>query len=475
MYDVLIIGGGVIGGLMMRELTKYRLHVALVEGANDIATGQSRANSGIVHAGFDAAEGTLKARFNVEGNRMMEALTTELGVKFIQNGSLVCAFSEAELETLLTLLTRGKKNGVPGLRILNQDELREIEPRIGSGVIAALLAPSGGIVCPYQLTIAAIGNAMDNGAELFTSFQVNGIEREGEHYRIVAADGRALTARTVINCAGNGSGEVAALVGDSLSVGHRRGEYLLLDRTAGGHISHTLFFTPSEKGKGILASPTVDGNLLLGPTAEETPLTNTETSDAGLSMIRERAALLLREPPLREVITSFAGTRAFLPKHDFHIAESDCAPGVYHCAGIESPGLTASPAIAKYVTEELIGKRLSLIPNPDFCGKRTPEYFFSTLSASEQNALIARDPRYGRIVCRCERITEGEIVRAIHENPPARDIDGIKRRTRAGMGRCQGGFCQPAVAAILARELGISLPEVTKHGVGSELLVGETK
>ncbi len=475
MYDVLIIGGGVIGGVLMRELTKYRLRVALAEKENDIATGQSRANSGIVHAGFDAAIGTKKARFNVEGNRMMPELAKELGVKYRNNGSLVVAFNAEDLATLHTLKERGEKNGVPGLKILSREELIALEPHIGREALGALHAPSGGIICPYQLTIAAIGNAMDNGAALYTAFAVSQITRSGEYYTVTSADGRSLTARIVVNCAGNGSGEVAALVGDSLKVGHRRGEYLLLDRTAGSYVSHTLFFTPSAKGKGILVSPTVDGNLLLGPTAEETPDVNVETTDSGLADVRSKAARLTDAPPLREVITSFAGTRAFLSTHDFHIAESEHAPGFYHCAGIESPGLSAAPAIAKFVTEELIGQRLSLAPNPDFNGRRTPEYFFSTLSREEQNALIARDPAYGRIVCRCERITEGEIVRAIRENPPARDIDGIKRRTRAGMGRCQGGFCQPSVAAILARELGIPLTEVTKSGGNSRLLWGETE
>lgn len=475
MLDVIVIGGGVIGGMILRELTKYDLKVALVEKQSDVAMGQSRANSGIVHAGFDAQPGTAKARFNLLGSRMMPRVAEELGVKYRNNGSLVVAFSEKELVHLGELLDRGKQNGVEGLRILSKEELTSLEPNVGDEAIAALYAPSGGIVCPYGLTLAAIGNAMDNGAELYLDYspcEIKGIEGG---YRITAEDGRVLEARCIVNAAGAGCGEIAALVGDEIEIGHRRGEYLLLDRTAGRHVSHTLFSAPSERGKGVLVSPTVDDNLLLGPTATVTDADDVDTTDAGMREIREKATRLAKGLPMRDVITSFAGSRAFFASHDFYIRESEGAPGVYHCAGVESPGLTASPAIAEYVVRELIGSRLSLSENPAFCGKRRGGKAFSELSTKEKNEIIGRDPRYGTIVCRCERVTEGEIVRAITENPPARNVDAVKRRTRAGMGRCQGGFCQVQVAAILARELGVPIEEVTKSGGASYLTLGRTK
>lgn len=473
-YDAVVIGGGVVGGLILRELTKYRISVCLLEGASDVAMGQSRANSGIVHAGFDAAVGSLKARFNVEGNRRMPEICRELGVHYKNNGSLVVAFSDEECETLNMLLRRGESNGVPGLKILSRDELRKMEPNISDSAVAALYAPTGGIVCPYGLTIAGIGNAMDNGAALYTDFKVNNIEKTEDGFIVSSTDGRSVLARAVVNAAGAGSGAVAALIGDTYGVGFRKGEYILLDRESGDFVSHTLFFTPTKKGKGILVSPTVDGNILLGPTAEEQDTAITDTSAAGIHTVQAKAAEMCKDVPFYNTITSFAGVRAYSETHDFIIEESKNAKGFFHCIGIESPGLTAAPAIAAYVAE-LMKKRLPMEKNEDFNGRRAPGYFFSSLSDEEKNALIMRDRRYGKVVCRCEGITEGEIVCAIHSNPPAKSVDAVKRRVRAGMGRCQGGFCQPVVAEIIARECGIPLLEVTKSGKGSYLLVEKTK
>lgn len=472
-YDVAVVGGGVIGGSVLRELTKYKLSVCLLEKENDVAMGQSRANSGIVHAGFDAVPGTLKAKFNVAGNRMMQAYAEELGVKYKNNGSLVVAFSEEEIEALSVLKARGEENGVPDLRILSAEELREKEPNLSKEALGALYAPTGGIVCPYGLTIAAIGNAMDNGAELYTDFEAVKIQKTKDGFTVGSADGREIFCKLLINCAGYGSDKIAKLAGDdSVNIGGRRGEYILLDRESGNFVSHTLFFAPTKLGKGILVSPTVDGNLLLGPTAEESE-NDVSTSAEGLQSVLTKAKKMCPAVPVQNVITSFAGVRAYSDRHDFIIEES-VVEGLIHCAGIESPGLTAAPAIARYVAE-LVKKRLPLQRNETFCGKRKAEFFFQTLSAEEKNKIIAEDPAYGRIVCRCEQITEGEIVSAIRENPPARSVDGVKRRTRAGMGRCQGGFCQPQVAEILARELGIPFEQVRKSGEGSELVTGVTK
>ena len=475
MFDVIVIGGGVTGGLVLRELTKYRLRAALLEKENDVCMGASKANSGIVHAGFDAAPDSLKAKFNVLGNKMMPQVCRELGVKYKNNGSLVVAFSDEDVKQLNELKARGKKNGVEGLEILDKTRLKETEKNISDEAVAALYAPTGGIVCPYELTIAAIGNAMDNGAELFTDFEVVSIRKQRDIFTVSAADGRSVEGRIVINCAGLASGKIASLVGDDyITVNGRKGEYILLDRESGDFVNHTLFFTPTRLGKGILVTQTVDGNILLGPTAEEN-IIDTETSGKGLSFVIEKASKMCKNPPLFNTITSFAGVRAYSDKHDFIIEESKNVKGVIHCAGIESPGLTASPAIAKYVAETLVGGMLPLTKNDKFNGIRTPGYFFKDLSIEEKNEIIQHDSSYGKIVCRCEQITEGEILRAIRENPPAKDIDGVKRRTRAGMGRCQGGFCQPYVAELIAKEQNKRLDEITKSGKGSYLLTGVTK
>ena len=475
MFDVAVIGGGVVGGLILRELTKYQLNVCLVEKAGDVAMGQSKANSGIVHAGFDAPVGSLKAKFNVEGNKMMESICADLGVKFRRNGSLVVAFSEEEISTLQALKERGEQNGVEGLEVINQAQLRAMEKNISDEAIAALYAPTGGIVCPYELTIASIGNAMDNGAILKTDFTVTAIEKTENGYLVKSEDGQEVCAKLVINCAGLHSGKIAEMVGDTdIQIGARKGEYILLDRESGDFVSHTLFFTPTKLGKGILVTQTVDNNILLGPTAEEGN-DSTETSASGLAFVIEKARKMCKNVPLFNTITSFAGVRAFSDRHDFIIEESKVAKGVIHCAGIESPGLTSAPAIAKYVVETLVGGMVALEKNEAFNGTRTPDYFFKYLTMEEKNEIIKKDPSYGKIICRCEQVTEGEILRAIRENPPAKDIDGVKRRTRSGMGRCQGGFCQPYVAELIAKERGMSLTNVTKNGKGSTLLTGVTK
>ncbi len=475
MFDVIVIGGGVIGGAVLRELTKYELSVCLLEKENDVAMGASKANSGIVHAGFDAPENSLKALFNVMGNNMMPAYTQELGVKYVNNGSLVVAFSLEETSALSQLKARGEANGVKGLELLSKFTLQLMEPNISEKAVGALYAPTGGIVCPYELTIAQIGNAMDNGAKLYCNFEVDSVEKTSEGFVLTSTCGERVEGKLVVNCAGLGAEKVANLFGDDgVRIGARKGEYLLLDRESGDFVSHTLFFAPTKAGKGILVSQTVDGNIILGPTAEEGN-DETDTSAKGINEVLTKAREMCPNVPSYNVITSFAGVRAFSDRHDFIIEESKQVDGLIHCVGIESPGLTSAPAIGKYVVDTLVGDKISLRKNERFNGVRKPDYFFKNLSVEEQNELIRRIPAYGKIVCRCEQITEGEIVRAIRENPPARDIDAIKRRTRSGMGRCQGGFCQPHVAEILARELGISFEEVTKKGKGSELVMEVTK
>ena len=477
MFDVVVIGGGVIGGSILRELTKYQGSFCLLEAQEDVAMGQSRANSGIVHAGFDAANGSLKAKFNVLGNKMMPQYVKELGVKYVNNGSLVLGFGDQDLQTLIDLKERGERNGVEGLAILDAKQVRELEPNLQDAVTCALHAPTGGIVCPYELTIASIGNAMDNGAKLICDFEVSQIENKNGVFNVTSKDGQTVSAKCIINCAGFNSAEISKLAGDdSFTVNGRKGEYILLDRESGDFVSHTLFTAPTKAGKGVLVSQTVDNNILLGPTATETGRDGaTTTSQEGLSFIIEKASAMCKGIPLYNTITSFAGIRAYCDRHDFIIEESPLVKGLINCAGIESPGLTSAPAIAKFVVEELVQKIIPLAENPNFNGIRKPDYFFKNLSIEEKNQVIKQDNRYGKMVCRCEQITEGEIVRAIHENPPARSVSAVKRRTRAGMGRCQGGFCQSQVVEILARELGVDYTEVTLSGKGSEIVVGKSK
>lgn len=470
MYDVAIIGGGCVGALTARELTRYRLSVAVLEAAADVAAGASRANSGIVHAGFDAAEGSLKAKFNVAGNAMMPSVCEELGVDYENNGSLVLAFDEEQTKTLETLVVRGRANGVTGLRILNREELKAKEPNVSDSAVAALFAPTGGIVCPFELTIAAMGNAMDNGAELFTDFEVTKVEN-GEKIALYSADGRRVEAKYAVNCAGAGSEKIARLFGDeSFRIGARKGEYILLDAAARGFVKSTIFTVPTAAGKGILVTPTVDGNILVGPTSVEEDSFSSAIRRGAFDEIIAKADKMCENIPFGETITSFAGVRAYCDRHDFVLEES-AVNNLFNAAGIESPGLTASPAIGKYIAEKIAAK-FGAEKKSDFQPKRQAFSHFRKLSDAEKNAVIAKHPEYGQIVCRCESVTLGEILHAIRQNPPARTIDGVKLRTRAGMGRCQSGFCQPTTLEILAKEYGISMQEVTKNGGKSTIIDG---
>lgn len=474
MFDVVVIGGGVIGGTILRELSKYKLNICLLEKEHDICMGESKANSGIVHAGFDAVPGTLKAKFNVLGNKMMENYAKELGVKFRKNGALIVAFNDEDLKTISELKKRGEINGVSNMEIIGKEKLKEIEPNISKNAVGALWAKDSGIICPYGLTIATIGNAMDNGATLYTEFEVVDVKKQ-ENFVVYSADGREVQAKLVINCAGLASGKIAQMVGDNHIVKGRKGQYILLDKESGDFVNHTLFFTPSEKGKGILVAQTVDNNILLGPTSEELENADTTTQKDGLDFVIEKVNQMVEKAPLYNTITSFAGVRAYSSVHDFIIEESKTIEGFIHCAGIESPGLTSAPAIAQYVVGEMVSKRFNLEQKDNFIANRKADYFFKDLSIEEKNEVIKKDNRYGKIICRCEQITEGEIVRAIHENPPARDVDAIKRRTRSGMGRCQGGFCQTQIVEILARELNITVEQVLKSSKGSNIVFGRSK
>ena len=473
---VAVIGGGVVGSLIARELTKYELKVVLIEAREDMATGATGANSAIVHGGFDPVPGTLKAKLNVKGAAMMPALAEELGVTYKNNGSLVLAFSEKELEHVRKLYARGLENGVPGLSVLNAEELHALEPNLSPEAVGALRCTSAGIICPYSLAIAAAGNAADNGAELWMASPVTAIEKDGASFVLTCGE-KTLQADYVVNCAGIRSDEVSRLIGDdSFTIKPRAGEYLLLDKSEGDTVSHTIFQTPNEMGKGILVTPTVHGNLLTGPTALNIgEKGNTATTREGLAFVRETAMKSVPGLNFRAVITSFTGVRSVPDQEDFIIRFSEKDPRFLQVAGIESPGLSSAPAIAPYAVALLAQAGLELTENKNFNGKRKSYHWFSSLSVEEKNAVIRENPAFGRVVCRCETVTEGEIVEAIHRAPRATTLDGLKHRLRSGMGRCQGGFCTPLLVEILARELDLSPMDVEKGAEGSNLLIGKTK
>ena len=473
MFDVAVIGAGVVGGFVARELTKYNVRVCILEKNSDVAMGATRANSAIVHGGFDAKEGTLKATLNVQGSEMMEEVCRQLGVKYRRNGSLVVGFNDEDKATLEELIIRGNKNGVKGLELLDRQQILEIEPNIGKDVTVALHAPTGAIVCPYELCMASVGNAMDNGAQLKLDFEVKAINKTAEGYEI-SSDKETVKAKYVINCAGVFSDEIARMVGDdSFSVYARRGEYMLLDKECGSTVSHTIFRCPSKMGKGILVTPTVDGNLLLGPTAENIEdKTDLSTTPAGLASVREKAGAQVANIDFSKVITSFTGLRAVGSTGDFIINERE---GFVNCAGIESPGLSSAPAIALYVIELLRKSGMELTENESFSGTRRPAHYFREMTDEEKNEVISRDSSFAHIICRCEMVSEGEILEAIRTNPKPRDIDGVKRRTRASMGRCQGGFCTPYIVDLLAKEMGVDYTDVTKFGGNSYVNVSKTK
>lgn len=474
MYDVAVIGGGVIGGTAARELSKYKLKICILEKENDVATGSTKANSAIVHAGFDAENGSLKARFNVKGSEMMESLCRELGVKYKNNGSLVIGFNEDDKKQLKELYERGNKNGVKGLELLDREALVKLEKNISKNALYALYAPTGAIVCPYELAIASIGNAMDNGAELFLNFEVEKIEKDGDFWKIQSKN-NSVTAKYVINACGIYSDKIAKMIGDnSFEITPRRGEYLLLDKECGDTVSHTIFRCPSKMGKGILVSPTVDNNLLLGPTSENIEdKTDKSTTEDGIAKIIKEACENVEGIKLNKVITSFCGLRAVGSTGDFVINMPKS--NFINLGAIESPGLSSAPAIAEYVAEMLKNDGLELVKNENFNPVRKPMHAFKNADIETKNKMIKENPSYGKIVCRCETVTEGEILDAIRTNPKARDLDGVKRRTRAQMGRCQGGFCSPYIIELLAKEQNVDYTDVTKSGGKSVINIEKTK
>lgn len=473
MVDIIIIGAGVSGCAIARELSRKKASILVVEREEDVCCGTSKANSAIVHAGYDAAHGSLMAKLNVLGSEMMPQLSRELDFHYRQNGSLVVMLDEADRPNLIKLYENGVKNGVKDLRIIERDELAALEPNISDNAVAALYAPTGGIVCPFGLTYALAENAASNGVQFQFDSQVTGIERTEKGWRVRTVRGD-LEAKVVVNAAGVYADKLHNMVcDDTMTIIPRRGDYFLLDRTTGGFVERTIFQLPGKYGKGVLVAPTVHGNTIVGPTAIDVEDPDaTATTQAGLDDVRAKCGRAVKNLPLRQTITSFAGLRAHEPRHEFFIGQ--IAPGFVDCAAIESPGLSSAPAIGMMVADIVTGI-LNLEPNPTFDGTRKGILNPKDLSVEEYNALIQENPAYGTVICRCETVTEGEIIDAIRRTPGAKSVDGVKRRTRAGMGRCQGGFCSPRVLEILSRELGIPMERITKSGGKSRIIVGVNK
>ena len=485
MYDVVIIGAGVMGCSIAKSLSKYELKMAVLEKGLDVCEGTSKANSGICHAGYDAKTGTLKAKLNVRGSKMMEKLSEEMGFLYRRCGSMVLCFDENDRSQLQTLKDRGDANGVENLQIISGDEARAMEPSLNENVVAALLAPTGAIIDPFGLTIAMANNAAVNGTEFIFGAEVTDIcpFASDNGYTLSTSKGE-FEAKVVINAAGVYADAIHNMVADEkMEIVPRRGEYMLLDTTAGDYVSHTIFQLPTKLGKGILIAPTVHGNLLVGPTADDIEdKEGTETTQGGLNTVKEKAVLSASTVPFKEVITSFAGLRAKATgkvslnnfekeqkEDDFLIGEVPGAKGFIDVAGMESPGLSSASAVGEYVCE-LVSKCISLSEKTEIKVWKANKSF-AVSSFEERRKMIEADPLNGTVICRCCTVTEGEIVEAIHQPVGAKTSDGVKRRTGAGMGRCQAGFCNPKVVEILARELDIPASEVLKSSDGSNFLV----
>ena len=481
MYDIAIIGAGVIGSAIARELSRYQANICVIEREEDVCNGTSKANSAIIHAGFDAKPNSLKAKLNIRGNELMDNLAKELDIPFKRNGSLVVCTKDQDRTELNELLEKAAVNGVPGCRIVEREELVKMEPNVADDVTCALYAPTGGIVCPFHMTVAFAENACVNGVSFFLNTEVKHIEKNQNGYKVSTVhtytnSEEIYEAKVVINAAGVYADELNNMVSENkLHITARKGEYCLLDKDAGTHVTHTIFQLPSKMGKGVLVSPTVHGNLLVGPTALDVEdKESLNTTGEGLGSLTATSSMSVKNVPMRQVITSFAGLRAHEDGNDFVIGEASDAKGFINVAGIESPGLSSAPAIGEIVAE-LVKEMLTLTAKENFISTRKGILHSEELSLEERNALIKEQPAYGNIICRCEMISEGEILDAIHRPLGARSLDAVKRRTRAGMGRCQAGFCSPRTMEILERELKLSMFDITKNGVSSNIAIGLNK
>ncbi len=473
MYDVLIIGAGVVGCAAARKLSRYAGTIGVLEQAEDVADGASKANSGIVHAGFDARPGTKKAEYNVKGAAMYPALAKELGVPYDLIGALVIGFTDEDRAVIQKLYDQGVQNGVKRLRVIERDEILALEPSVNPAVACALLAESSAVASPYEMTLALAYHAAQNGVKFHFDCPVTRVEAKDGLWRLTTPKG-VMEARAVINCAGGSADVIHNQISDQpLRLIPRRGEYYLLDSTVPCPFRHTMFQVPGKMGKGVLITPTVHGNTLLGPSAEDIgdPF-DTDTTRRGLDFVLDKCRLTWPQVSVRSAITAFAGVRAHPDSGDFLVGTVHGAKdGAFEAAGIESPGLSAAPAIGEELGD-MAADYLKL-PEKDHVLPAVPLMKpFAVMTDAERAAACRENPDFGRVVCRCEVVTEAEIRDAIRRPVGAKSIDGVKRRVRAGMGRCQGGFCSPRVMEILCEELGVSPLSITKSGGNSRILAG---
>ena len=474
MKDVIIIGGGIIGCAVARELSRFETNITLLEKCGDVSQGTTKANSGIVHAGFDAKPNTAKAKFNLLGNVMFDKLSKDLDFPFKRNGALVLCFDEKETDGLKELYDRGVANGVGGLEILTKEQVKEMEPNVSDGVVGALYAKTSGIVSPYEMCIAYAENAAVNGCEFVFGKDVCSIAKEGEKWQVRTKDGASYTADMVVNCAGVHADDINNMAcEDKIKITARKGEYMLYDKSCVGLAQRTIFQMPSKMGKGVLVAPTTHGNIITGPTAWDVEnKESVRTSFDGLAEVYAKSLISVPSLPKRNVITQFCGLRAHSEGGDFIVGQSK-QKGFYNVAGIESPGLTSAPAIGVYVAYD-IAKLLGLEKKERFEEKRKGIPHFATMTDEERDELIKTNPLYGKIICKCEVVTEGEIVDSIRRPIGAKDVDGVKLRTRAGMGKCQSGFCMEKVMEILARERGVAFEDIEKCD-GGKIVFGKVK
>ncbi|TPE20239.1 NAD(P)/FAD-dependent oxidoreductase [Clostridium perfringens] len=468
MRDIIVIGAGVVGCSIARELSKYNLDVLVVEKNSDVSEGVSKGNSGIVHAGYNEKIGTLKAKLNIEGNKMFDDLSRDLQFPFKRNGAFILAFSGKDMKTLESLKEKGEKLGVEGLEILTREEALNIEPNLNKEIVGVLNVKTSGIVSPYEMTIALAENAAENGVEFKLNSKVTNIEKISEGYKVTLNNKEVVNGKLIINA----SGLEGAFLNNLVSMSKReinpvKGEYCLFDKVAGAMINKTLFQVPSKLSKGVLVTPTAEGNLLVGPNAVEGK--TLETSREGIDEILDKSKKSLEELPVARILNTFSGIRPKTKEGDFIIEEVEDAKNFINVIGIDSPGLTAAPAIGVYVVN-MIKEKLDLVEKKNFKKTREKIIRFAELSLEEKNRLIKEKPEYGHMVCKCEFVTEGEIVEAIHRPIKALTVDAIKRRTRASMGGCQGVGCTLPISKILSRELGIDISDINKNSEGSPVI-----
>lgn len=468
MYDYIVFGGGVVGSAILNKLTRLGEKCALIEIQNDVGFGASRANTALIHSGIDCKPNTLKAKLNVRGNYLFPSIAKRLKVKFVQNGHLIVG---NDIKKLNELLERANKNGVKGAKLIGEKTLRKLEPNLSDEIKTGIFVPSGGMIESYCLAVAFVEEAVLNGANLFLMFDTKKITNTGDSFRIVARDGRVVEGEKLINCAGAGFNDINKLIGgETFNIEHRRGEYYLLDKTCSDFVNHPVFPLPTEVSKGILVSPTVHGNVLVGPTSSASD-SQAKTTVEGLNQIKIDAGKTFKNIPYKENIRIFSGIRTIIGD-DFIVERSKSVQNLINVAGICSPGLSASPAIA-----EMVAVLCGLNPNLELKGLKSRRAItnMNELSIAEQNKIIKVNSDYGRVVCRCENISLGEIKEALHSPVPANSVDAIKRRTRAGMGRCQGGFCIFSVMEEIARANQTSIEDINKDGVNSAILKSKIK